>query len=143
MPFTGNYSCDGFLTGLATATFNFGSGTPHTFKIALYTDAATLNAQTAGYTAVGEVVAPAYTAGGQVLTITQVPIIDGGKMVLGFADATWAGVITARGALIYKADGATNPAVCVLDFGATKTNNPFTVIFPPTLAASAIIRLSR
>jgi len=145
MAFTGNYTCDGFLVGLATATFNFSTGTPppNVFKIALYTDAATLNAQTVGYTAVGEVIAPAYTAGGQALTIAQAPIIDGGKMVLGFADVSWAGAITARGALIYKADGATNPAICVLDFGATKTSNPFTVNFPPTLAASAIIRLSR
>lgn len=143
MPFTGNYSCDSFLVGLACKRFDFNTGTTDVFKIALYTDAATLNEQTPGYTTTNEVVAAAYTAGGRVLTINQIPVILERKMVLGFADVVWAGSITARGALIYKADGVTNPAICVLDFGATKTQNPFTVNFPPSLAASAIIRLSR
>ena len=54
MAFTGNFSCNVFKTGLMNGTFNFTSGT---FYIALYTNAATLDASTTAYTATGEVVA--------------------------------------------------------------------------------------
>jgi len=58
-----------------------------------------------------------------------------------FANISWTGVITARGALIYKA-GA-NGAVCVLDFGSDKTSAAtFQVQFPAATSNSAIIRLS-
>ena len=75
MAFTGNYTCDTFKTGLLDGTFDFGTGTTNVFKIALYTNSATLNQSTAAYTATGEVSATGYTAGGEILTITQVPII--------------------------------------------------------------------
>ena len=70
MAFTGNYTCNVFRTGLMNGTFNFTSGT---FKIALYTNAATLDATTTAYTATGEVTDAGYTAGGETLTITQTP----------------------------------------------------------------------
>ena len=69
MAFTGNYTCNVFKTGLMNGTFNFTSGT---FKIALYTNAASLDATTAAYTATGESSGGNYVAGGQNLTITQV-----------------------------------------------------------------------
>ena len=51
--------------------------------------------------------------------------------------------LTARGALIYKYDGLTNPAVCVLDFGSDKiSNNTFTVQFPAASYNSAILRIA-
>jgi hypothetical protein len=152
MAFTGNYACDVFKTGLMDGGYNFGVGTTDVFKIALYTNAATLNQSTTGYTSTGEVVAAGYTAGGEVLTITQTPII--GAPVTGsssdvayisFADATWGPItLTARGCLIYKYDGATNPAVIVLDFGNDKStvNGNFTVQFPSPTNTSAIIRIS-
>ena len=60
-----------------------------------------------------------------------------------FANAAWSGAITARGALIYLANGTTNPTVCVLDFGADKTSTTtFTVQFPAVTNTSAIIRIS-
>jgi len=46
MAFTGNYSCNSFKTGMMNGTFNFTSGA---FKIALYTNNATLDATTAAY----------------------------------------------------------------------------------------------
>jgi len=152
MAFTGNYACDVFKTGLMDGVYDFGTGTSQVFKIALYTNSATLNQSTAAYTATGEVSATGYTAGGEILTITQVPII--GAPVTGsscdiayisFADATWGPVtLTARGCLIYKYDGSTNPAVCVLDFGSDKstTNGTFAVQFPSPTNTSAIIRIS-
>ena len=47
MAFTGNYTCDTFKTGLLDGTFDFGTGTTNVFKIALYTNSATLNQSTA------------------------------------------------------------------------------------------------
>ena len=145
MAFTGNYACDAFKTGLMDGIYNFGVGTGHVFKIALYTNAATLNASTAGYTTDGEVSSTGYTAGGKQLTIGVPPTNSNDISYLSFNDISWTGTtLTARGALIYKYDGATNPAVCVLDFGSDKTttNGTFTVAFPSATSTSAVIRIS-
>ena len=142
MAFTGNFTCNVFKTGLMNGSFNFTSGT---FYIALYTNAATLDATTTAYTTTGEATGGNYSAGGQVLTIAQVPTIGNQTGVatsyISFANASWTGSITARGALIYKAGD--NGAVCVLDFGNDKTStNTFTVQFPAVTNTSAIIRIS-
>jgi len=145
MAFNGNWATTTFLVGLLDGTFDFGTGTSQVFKIALYTNTATLNASTTAYTSTGEVVASGYTAGGQTLTISQVPTIgnSGSTAYLSFTNVVWNGAITARGALIYLANGTTNPTVCVLDFGADKTSSStFTVQFPAVTNTSAIIRLS-
>ena len=147
MPFTGNYATNTFKTGLLDGTFNFNTGTTQVFKIALYTNTATLDATTTGYTATGEATGGNYSAGGQILTIAQIPTIGNQTGIatsyLSFTNANWTGSITARGALIYLADGLTNPAICVLDFGNDKTSTTtFTVQFPPVTNTSAIIRIS-
>jgi hypothetical protein len=143
MAFTGNYSCNVFKTGLMNGTYNFTSGT---FKIALYTNAATLDATTTAYTATGEASGGSYSAGGQSLVIAQSPTVGSGggtTAYISFNNAAWAGAITARGALIYLYNGTTNPAVCVLDFGNDKSSsNTFTVQFPAVTNTSAIIRIA-
>ncbi len=134
-----------FKVGVLNGTFNFGSGTPQIFKIALYTSAATLGAGTTAYSASDEVSGPGYTAGGNTLTISQVPTSSGTTAFLDFADTTWtSATITARGALIYLANGTTNPAVAVLDFGSDKTSTAgdFTVQFPTADATNAIVRIA-
>jgi len=140
LAFTGNYTCNVFKTGLMNGTFNFTSGT---FKIALYTNAASLDATTTAYTATGETTGGNYSAGGQNLTITQVPTVNGGTTAyINFANAVWSGSITARGALIYQS-GSGNPAVCVLDFGNDKiSSSTFTVQFPANGNTSSIIRIA-
>jgi len=145
LAFNGNWATTTFLVGLLDGTFDFGTGTSQVFKIALYTNAATLNASTTAYTSTGEVVASGYTAGGQTLVVSQVPTVgnSGSTAYLSFTNVVWNGSITARGALIYLANGTTNPTVCVLDFGADKTSSStFTVQFPAVTNTSAIIRLS-
>lgn len=145
MAFQGNFACDVFKTGLMDGTFNFGSDTTQTYKIALYTNQATLNASTTAYTSNGEVSGTGYTAGGNTLTITANPTNVNNVTFLSFANSTWSSAtFTARGALIYKADGGGNPAVCVLDFGSDKTvtNQTFTVTFPAPTNTSAIIRIA-
>jgi len=135
MSFTGNYTCNSFKSGLIDGDFDFATDT---FKIALYTNNATLNAETAAYTATGEVSASGYTAGGVALTVEKG--ITGGTAYISFEDVTVSAAFTARGALIYKDGGA---AVCVLDFGSDKTSTAtFTVTFPTASSTDALIRLS-
>jgi hypothetical protein len=144
MAFTGNWTCNTFKQGALDGTFNFGPGTTQTFYIALYTNAATLNQNTTAYTSAGESIGSGYTAGGQLLTISQVPTIDTSNNIVywSFANAAWTGAISARGALIYLNNGTTNPAVCVLDFGSTKQSVvSFVVQFPVASSTSAILRL--
>jgi len=135
MAFTGNFTCNVFKTALLNGDVDFSSGT---YYIALYTNNATLDATTTAYTTVGEAAGFGYTPGGQLLTST-VAAQDGVSYVT-FANVSWAGVLTARGALIYKPgdDGA----VCVLDFGADRTSSTsFTVEFPPATSGTAILRI--
>jgi hypothetical protein len=135
MAFTGNYTTNTFKTGLLNGDFDFAVDT---IKIALYTNSATLNADTTAYTTTGEVVASGYTAGGNTLTPTVSS--SGGTSFVTFANTTWTSALTARGALIYKDGGG---AICVLDFGSDKTSvTTFEVQFPPATNTSAIIRLS-
>ena len=142
MAFTGNFTCNVFKTGLMNGSFNFTSGT---FYIALYTNAATLDATTTAYTTTGEATGGDYVAGGLALTVSQVPTIGNqtgaATSYISFDNASWTGAITARGALIYKAGD--NGAICVLDFGADKTStSTFTVQFPAITNTSAIIRIA-
>ena len=132
-----------FKVGLLDGTFDLAAGS---FKIALYTGAASIGPETTAYTTDGEVVASGYTAGGEALTISQVPTIGNqtgnATAYLSFSNVTWTSALTARGALIYQV-GSGDPAVCVLDFGADKTSTTtFTVQFPAVTNTAAIIRIS-
>lgn len=137
--------CTSFKKALLDGEMDFSSDTSQTFKIALYTSSATLGAATTAYSSTNEVSGTGYTAGGNTLSISTNPTASGTTVYLDFADTTWsAATITARGALIYKADGATNPAVAVVDFGADKTSTAgdFTIQFPTADASNAILRLA-
>jgi hypothetical protein len=139
MAFTGNYTCDSYVAGLPKASFNFGTGTTDVFKLAVYTNAATLNASTAIYTTTGEVVASGYTAGGILLTPTQ--SFSDGVAYTTFANVSWTASFTTRGALIYKVGGSV--AMFVLDFGSDKTSTTTLQIqFPTASSTTALIRLS-
>jgi hypothetical protein len=98
--FTGNYTCNSFKSGLFSGDFDF--DTPgDTIKMALYTNAATLDEDTAAYTAVGEVSASGYTAGGVTLTVEKG--IANNTAFISFENVTISNAaFTARGALIYK-----------------------------------------
>ena len=134
-----------FKVEILGGDFDFSSGTAQTFKIALFTSSATLDATTTAYSVTNEVSGTGYTAGGNTLTISANPASSGTTAFLDFADTTWSSAtITARGALIYLADGGTNPAVAVLDFGSDKTSTAgdFTIVFPAADASNAIIRIA-
>jgi hypothetical protein len=142
MAFTGNFSCNTLRTGLINGTLNFATDT---FRLALYTNSASLNQLTAAYTVDGEASGGNYAAGGLVVaaTVSTALSTTGSTIYVNFSSPAWTGAITARGALIYKNDGVTNPAICVLDFGNDKTSTTtFTVQFPTADSTSAIIRIS-
>lgn len=135
--------CTSFKKALLDGEMDFSSNTSQTFKIALFTSAATLNADTTAYTSSNEVVGAGYTAGGNTLTVIA-PATSGTTAFLDFSDTTWStATITARGALIYQSGGS-NPAVAVLDFGSDKSTvaDSFTVQFPTADASTAIVRIA-
>jgi len=139
MAFTGNYSCNTLRSGLANGTINLSTDT---FRLALYTNNATLDQTTTAYTTTGEASGGNYAAGGQIVTATvsSQTTSSGSITYISFSSPSWTGAITARGALIYKAGD--NGAVCVLDFGNTKTSTTsFTVTMPANTSTSALIRL--
>ena len=139
MAFTGNYSCNTLRSGLVNGTINFATDT---FRLALYTNAATLNSTTTAYDTVGEASGGNYVAGGSIVTATvsSETTTSGSITYINFSSPSWTGVITARGALIYKSGD--NGAVCVLDFGSDKTStSTFTVQMPTNTSSSALIRL--
>jgi len=135
--------CTSFKTQLLTGTHDFTNGTGDTFKIALFTSAATLDATTTAYSTSNEASGTGYTAGGNTLT-NVTPTSSGTTAFTDFADTTWSSAsITARGALIYNSTEA-DAAVVVLDFGSDKTSTAgdFTIQFPTADASNAIIRIA-
>jgi len=132
-----------FKVNLLSGLENFAVGTPYTYKLALYTANATLNNSTTTYTSVGESSGGDYVAGGKVLTITYPPTGDTSNNVawISFANLTWTGSITARGALIYNS--TTNATCFVLNFGNDiSSTNSFTVTFPTPGSTTAVLTIS-
>lgn len=147
--------CTSFKIALLNGEMDFSSDTTQTFKIALYTSAASLDADTTAYTTSGEVseTGTNYTAGGKTIIVSTAPTNGGSGTTayLSFKESgaaadtvTWTdATITARGALIYKS-GGTNPAIAVLNFvnDKTSTAGDFQVQFPTADASNAIVRIA-
>jgi len=142
--------CTSFKVNLLLGKNAFGTSVTRgttaadTFKIALYTSTATLDATTTAYAVTNEVTGTNYTAGGNTLTISTAPTSTSTTAFLDFADSTWtSATITANGALIYNNTQA-NASVAVLAFGGdkTSTNGDFTIVFPAADASNAIIRIA-
>ena len=140
--------CTSFKQQLLQGQHNFTASTGHTFKLALFTSAATLGASTTDYSTTNEAVGTGYTAGGGTLT-NVTPTTSGTTAFTDFNDLTFtAATITANGALIYNtttdSGTGTTDAVAVLAFGGdkTSTNGDFTIQFPTADAANAIIRIA-
>lgn len=142
MAFTGNYLCASYLKELLTATHNHAASGGDVFKLALYTNSATLNASTTAYSATNEISGTGYSAGGVTLTNTE-PAAGSSNGYTCFSDVTISNAtITARGGLIYNSSKS-NKAVMVIDFGADKavTGLNFTIDMPAMGASTALIRL--
>jgi hypothetical protein len=141
-----------FKVQLLQAVHNFGPTSPNTFKVALYTAAANIGADTTAYTSTGEVSSSGtgYTTTGKVLTINVYPTSANNTSgiataYISFSNISWtSATFTCRGALIYNDTVAGKPSVAVLDFGSDKTvnNDTFQIVFPTPDANSAIVRIS-
>jgi len=135
--------CTSFKVELLTGTHDFTNSSGDTFKLALYTSSATLDASTTAYTTTDEASVTGYSAGGGTLA-NVTPTSSGTTAFTDFSDLTFSSAtITARGCLIYN-DTDSDKAVAVLDFGGdkTSTNGDFTIQFPTADASNAIIRIA-
>ena len=135
--------CTSFKKALLDGEMDFSANTAQAYKIALYTNSASLSATTTVYTTANEASGTGYTPGGVALTISTAPTTSGTTAFLSFSNATWANsTITARGALVYQT-GGTTPAVAVRDFGSDKSTSgtTFQVTFPSANATTAIVRV--
>jgi len=135
--------CTSFKKELLEGVHNFKNSGGSTFKLALFTSSASLDAATTAYSTSNEVSGTGYSAGGLALTRVD-PSTSGTTALTDFADLTFStATITANGAVIYNSS-ASDKAVIVLAFGGDKTSTAgdFTIQFPTADASNAIIRIA-
>jgi hypothetical protein len=152
--------CTSFLGELFTATHNFGTAPTRgtsaadTFKAALYTVGATVNASTTVYSSTGEVTSTNYTAGGVTITNGNSPASTNASATAGV------GYWTPSASIVYGSSGSpvtfasfdcvlvynstqTNKAVSVHTFTAqTVTSGTFTLTMPSNTTTTALLRLA-
>lgn len=131
-----------FKLNLLKGLENFFTGSPYTYKIALYNALATINSETTAYTTDNEITGTGYVAGGNVLTPTIGSETSNNSAYVTFANVTWNPAnFTAAGALIYNS--TTNASVAVLNFGGEKVaTTTFTIQFPAATSTTAVIRIN-
>lgn len=116
----------------------------HTLKMALFTSSATLGATTTAYSTTNESSGTGYTAGGATLANVAVSL-SGTTAFVDFDDVSFtsATISDAAGALIYNSS-ASDRAIAVIDFGATKSvsSGTLTITLPTASATTALIRVS-
>jgi len=150
MAITTNAIANSFKKQILEATHNFKSSGGNSFKLAMYTNSATLGKSTTAYAANPgggsntEVTSSNYTAGGKALVNSGTSLATN-TAITDFADLSFQNVsLTARGALIYNDTASGDPAVAVLDFGGDKTASAgtFTIQFPAFTTSAAILRIA-
>ena len=140
-----------FKLELLQQIHNFGPTSPDTFKVALYTSAATLGAATTVYSSANEVSSSGtgYTTGGKTLTINPSPTTGTNSdavptAFISFDPVSWSNAtFTTAGALIYNStEGNKSVAVLLFNTPKTVTDDTFQIIFPTADANNAIVRIS-
>jgi hypothetical protein len=142
MAFTGSAICTSFKKELGQAIHNVDTA-GDVFKVALYTNVASIDATTTVYSATNEVAGAGYAAGGYTLT-NQAASTSGTTAYFGWVTYVTANLTaTTRGALIYNSSKA-NRAAIVLDFGTdiTKSAAPLTITMPTFDVTNALIRIT-
>ena len=147
-----------FLTAHTRASSTISADT---FKVAMFTNSASIDADTTGYTTSNEVSGTNYSAGGATLSSVTIGLGDNSSAVptafVDFADTTFSSstISSARGALIYNStlssagtgstvNHAADPAVAVINFGGDKSSSAgdFTIQYPANDANNAVIRIA-
>jgi hypothetical protein len=146
-----------FMGQLLTATHNFGTAPTRgtsaadTFKAALYTTTATINAATTAYSATNEVTGTGYTAGGITVTNATAPTATNSSSTAGVAYWTPSAnlvyttvtLTTAFDTVLIYNSSQSNAAVSVHTFGSqTVTAGTFTLTMPSNTTTTALLRLS-
>ena len=138
--------CTSFKSELLGGTHDLDT---HTLKLALIkaSPSGTYGAATTNYSTVtgasDEASGTNYSAGGQNLDGAAISV-SGTTAIVDFTDEVFASAtVSADGCIIYNSS-ASNKAICVIDFGGTKTstNGDFTIQFPTADASNAIIRIA-
>ena len=138
--------CTSFKSELLGGTHDLDT---HTLKLALIkaSPSGTYGAATTNYSDVtgnsDEASGTGYSAGGQNLDGATIST-SGTTAIVDFTDEVFSSAsISADGCIIYNSS-ASNKAICVIDFGGTKTstNGDFTIQFPAADASNAIIRIA-
>lgn len=138
--------CTSFKSELLGGTHDLDT---HTLKLALIkaSPSGTYGAATTNYSDVtgnsDEASGTGYTTGGQNLDGATIST-DGTTAIVDFTDEVFSSAtVSADGCIIYNSS-ASNKAICVIDFGGTKTstNGDFTIQFPAADASNAIIRIA-
>ena len=151
MAITTNAICNSFKKELLEGAHKFQFTSGSAFKLALYTNAATLGKSTTNYITANEVAnTGTYAAGGGALVKPNPSTsLASSTAIVDFTNLSFTSVsLTSRGALIYNTTTAggsnTTDAVCVLDFGADKTatSGTFTIQFPAFTTSAAILRIA-
>ena len=125
--------------------------TTDTFKAALYTTTATINAATTAYSATNEVSGTGYTAGGITVTNATAPTATNSSSTAGVAHWTPSAnlvyttvtLTTAFDTVLIYNSTQNNTAVSVHTFGSqTVTAGTFTLTMPSNTTTTALLRLS-
>ena len=125
--------------------------TTDTFKAALYTTTATINAATTAYSATNEVSGNGYTAGGITVTNATAPTATNSSSTAGVAYWTPSAnlvyttvtLTTAFDTVLIYNSTQNNTAVSVHTFGSqTVTAGTFTLTMPSNTTTTALLRLS-
>lgn len=117
----------------------------HTFNMALYHDAASLNSATTRYLTANEIGTgvSAYTATGQAITGLAMTV-DANNAIMDFDDVSWLNsTFTCAGALLYNGSSSSKEALAVFDFGSTKqvSAGTFTLRLPVPASGTALMEI--
>ena len=132
--------CTSFKKELFEAVHDF---TSDTFKIALYSSSASLDAATTAYSTSNEISGTGYSAGGVTLSVVA-PSIDGTMGLVDFGNPSWSNAtFSTSGALIYNSSKS-NKAVAVYSFGSNQSVSSanFNITMPAAAAGTAIVRIN-
>ena len=132
--------CTSFKKELFEAVHDF---TSDTFKIALYSSSASLDATTTAYSTSNEISGTGYSAGGVTLSVVA-PSIDGTTGLVDFGNPSWSNAtFSTSGALIYNSSKS-NKAVAVYSFGSSQSVSSanFNITMPAAAAGTAIVRIN-
>lgn len=140
--FTSSVASTGTISG---GTLTFTNPMASSYKLAMFTSSASLDATTTAYSATNETSGTGYSAGGSALTISaSMPSLTTTVAWMDFADLVFStATVTANGCLIYNSYGAINRACSVHAFGGDKTATAgdFTIVFPTPDSSNAILRI--